>query len=99
MDRWFVYILECSDGSYYTGITCGLDRRVAEHKSGKGARYTRIKGVKELLWSKSCASRSDALKLEAKIKSFTKPEKRLLIFEPDSPLLRTKALWPGPQER
>jgi len=72
MGPWFVYILECSDGSYYTGVTCDLARRLSEHKSGKGARYTRIKGVKDLLWSMSCANRSVALKLEIKIKSFSK---------------------------
>ena len=83
MGGWFVYILECADGSYYTGITCDLARRVAEHKSGKGARYTRIKGVKDLLWSVECANRSAASKLEAKIKSFPKSEKRLLVLDPD----------------
>ncbi|MCC6502411.1 MAG: GIY-YIG nuclease family protein [Deltaproteobacteria bacterium] len=95
MGPWFVYILECSDGSYYTGVTCDLARRLSEHKSGKGARYTRIKGVKDLLWSMSCANRSAALKLEIKIKSFSKSQKRLLILEPDqgnSPLCRTLAL-------
>lgn len=81
MGSWFVYILECADGSYYTGITCDLARRVAEHKSGKGARYTRIKKVKDLIWSTGCDSRSDALKLEMKIKSLSKPEKRLLVLE------------------
>ena len=83
MGSWFVYILECGDGSYYTGITCDLARRVAEHKSGKGARYTKIKGVKDLLWSMSCDNRSVASKLEIKIKSFSKSEKRLLVLKPD----------------
>lgn len=84
MGSWFVYILECADGSYYTGITCDLARRVDEHKSGKGARYTRIKKVKNLIWSTGCDSRSAALKLEMKIKSLTKPEKRLLVLEQKS---------------
>lgn len=83
MGGWFVYILECADGSYYTGITCDLARRVAEHKSGKGARYTRIKGVRDLLWSMECGDRSAASKLEARIKSFPKSEKRLLVLDPD----------------
>jgi len=81
MGSWFVYILECADGSYYTGITCDLARRVAEHKSGKGARYTRIKKVKGLIWSTESESRSAALKTEMKIKSLSKPEKRLLVLE------------------
>lgn len=83
MGGWFVYILECADGSYYTGITRDLARRVSEHKSGKGARYTRIKGVRDLLWSMECAGRSEASKLEAKIKTFPKSEKRLLVLDPD----------------
>lgn len=81
MGRWFVYILECADGSYYTGITCDLARRVAEHRSGKGARYTRIRKVKDLIWSAGCESRSAALKMEMKIKALSKPEKRLLVQE------------------
>ncbi len=95
MGSWFVYILECGDGSYYTGITCNLARRVAEHKSGKGARYTKIKGVKDLLWSMSCDNRSVASKLEIKIKAFSKFEKRLLVLKPDqsnSPSGRTLAI-------
>lgn len=95
MGSWFVYILECADGSYYTGITCDLARRVAEHKSGKGARYTKIKGVKDLLWSMNCDNRSIASKLEIKIKSLPKSEKRLLVIEPgqgDSPSGRLLAL-------
>ena len=95
MSSWFVYILECADGSYYTGITCDLARRVSEHKSGKGARYTKIKGVKDLLWSMKCANRSAATKLEAQSKSFPKAEKRLLALDPDhgaSPAGRALAL-------
>ena len=83
MSDWFVYILECADGSYYTGITCDLARRVDEHKSGKGAKYTKIKGVKDLLWSMRCDNRSIASKLEIKIKAFSKSEKRLLVLKPD----------------
>jgi putative endonuclease len=83
MGGWFVYILECGDGSYYTGITCDLARRVAEHKSGKGARYTKMKGVKDLLWSMNCDNRSIASKLEIKIKSLSKSEKKLLVLKPD----------------
>lgn len=78
---WFVYVLECDDGSFYTGITLDLARRAAEHRSGKGARYTRGKGVKQVLWSAECSSRSEALKHEMRIKSLTKAQKRLLVLE------------------
>lgn len=82
METWFVYILECNDGSYYTGITRDIPRRVDEHKSGKGARYTRMKGVKGLLWSMSCENRSIASKHETKIKALSKAEKKLLVLQP-----------------
>ena len=81
MGTWFVYILECNDGTYYTGITCDIARRIDEHKCGKGARYTRIKGVKDLLWCMSCGNRSTALKHEIKIKSLSRSEKKLLILQ------------------
>lgn len=80
MGSWFVYILECNDGSYYTGITCDLDRRLDEHKNGKGAKYTRIKGVKELLWHMTCGNRSIALKHEANIKALSKAQKKQLML-------------------
>ena len=81
MGIWFVYILECNDGSYYTGITRDLDRRVDEHKNGKGAKYTKMKGAKGLLWSMSCGNRSTALKREANIKSLSRPQKKLLMLQ------------------
>lgn len=66
---WHVYIVECGDGSLYTGIAKDVAQRVADHAAGKGAKYTRGRGPIELLESKGPMTRSDALKLEHTIKA------------------------------
>jgi putative endonuclease len=76
---WYVYILKCSDGRLYTGMTCDVERRLKEHKTGKGARFTRSFGVKKLLYAEPCASRSDAMKREAAIKRYPRQKKLELI--------------------
>ena len=78
---WYLYILRCRDGSLYTGITDDVQRRLAAHKSGKGAKYTRGRGPLELVYSEICGSHSDALKRELTIKALTKPEKLKLISQ------------------
>lgn len=70
-----VYILECVDGSLYTGITTDMDRRLQEHKEGTGANYTRAKKVKHVVYTETCANRSEASKREAAIKKLTRAEK------------------------
>ena len=78
--KYFIYILRCQDNSLYTGITTDLARRLSEHKGGgKGAKYTAAHPPLkfEAAWSADC--RSDASKLEYRIKALTKPEKELLI--------------------
>ena len=72
---WFVYVLECLDGTYYTGITNDLEKRMKAHSSGKGSSYVKSKGFCKLLESKKCLDRSEALKLEYKIKQLPKEEK------------------------
>ena len=72
---WSVYILECCDGSFYTGVTNVLDNRMKVHASGKGSKYVANKGFRKLLASKECASRSDACKAECEIKKLSKWEK------------------------
>ena len=76
--QWVVYILECKDGSLYTGITDRLERRLAAHRSGKGAKYTRGRGPLHLRYLEECTDHSAALKREAEIKKLTKTEKREL---------------------
>jgi putative endonuclease len=75
---WFVYILRCEDDSLYTGITTDLERRFREHKSKKGARYTRSHSVVECIYTEECATRSEALIREAAIKKLKREEKLAL---------------------
>ena len=72
---YFVYILECADGSLYTGITTDVERRVKEHISGRGGHYTATHKPKEILFVEQHFSRSSALKREAAIKRFTRTQK------------------------
>lgn len=76
---YFVYILECGDGTLYTGITTDVERRFLEHKSGEGANYTRAKGAKEILYTEECENRSIASKREAAIKKLSRVEKIELV--------------------
>jgi putative endonuclease len=73
--KWFVYILECMDGSYYTGVTNNIKKRMVAHKSSKGSKYVVSKGFSRLISFKACSNKSEALKLEYKIKQLPKNEK------------------------
>ncbi len=73
--KWFVYILECQDGSYYTGVSNDLEKRMKIHASGKGSKYVARKGFKYLLASKECLDKSDACKAEYWIKQLPREEK------------------------
>lgn len=77
---WFVYILECSDGTLYTGCTNDLNRRVEQHNKGKGARYTRMRLPVVLKASFEAKDRSDAMKEEYRIKQLSRKEKLQLIW-------------------
>lgn len=76
---WKLYILRCGDGSLYTGITVDVEKRLAAHRSGKGAKYTRGRGPLELVYSEDCGSHSEALRRELEIKRLTREEKETLI--------------------
>lgn len=78
---FYIYLLECKDGSIYTGFTTDLKRRFNEHCSGRGGSYTRSKGAKRILYFEQFESRSSALKREAEIKGWRKNEKIRLINE------------------
>lgn len=73
--QWVLYILECRDGSLYTGITDRLEYRLAAHRSGKGAKYTRGRGPLCLRYLEECADHSAALKREIEIKKLSRNEK------------------------
>ena len=74
-DKWFVYILECLDGSYYTGITNDIDKRMNTHAEGKGSKYVYRKGFKKLIAAIPCKNKSDACKAEYQIKKLPRKEK------------------------
>lgn len=76
---WIVYIVECSDGSLYTGITNDLERRVEEHGTGKGAKYTKHRGPVTVRYTEYRDSKGAALTREAAIKSLRRKEKLALI--------------------
>ena len=76
---YFVYILRCSDGSLYTGSTNQVERRLAAHQSGRGAKYTRSRLPVELVYLEKAEGRSAALKREAAIKNLTRQQKLQLI--------------------
>lgn len=76
---WCVYILRCSDNTLYTGITNNLEKRIAAHNSGKGAKYTKSRRPVKLVYSENCADRSAASKREYAIKQLRRAEKEKLI--------------------
>lgn len=79
---WFVYILKCSDNTFYTWTTTDLDRRVMEHNTSiKSAKYTRMRRPVELIFSKILSSKSEACKEEYRIKQLNRKQKEELIKE------------------
>jgi putative endonuclease len=78
---FFCYILECSDGSYYTGWSSDPQRRLRAHNSGKGARYTRSRRPVRLVYLEELPDKSSALKRERAIKALPRPKKTRLIGE------------------
>ena len=76
---YFVYLLECDDGSLYTGITTDVERRFAEHKRGIGSHFTRAKKAKQIVYTERHPSRSSAQRREAEIKSWPREKKLALI--------------------
>ena len=73
--QWVVYILECKDGSLYTGITDRLQHRLNAHRAGKGAKYTKGRGPLKLRYLEDCANHSAALKREIAIKRLSREQK------------------------
>ena len=80
---WVCYILECGDGTLYTGITNDLEMRIRTHNLGKGAKYTRNRLPVKLKWSEVVENRSEASKLEYKIKKLSRSQKLILFSKGD----------------
>jgi len=76
---WFVYILECSDGTLYTGISNDLAKRIKQHNCGKGAKYTRGRLPVKLVYQENAQQKGKALQREHQIKQLSRGEKFELI--------------------
>ncbi|QCJ46985.1 MULTISPECIES: GIY-YIG nuclease family protein [Haloprofundus] len=75
----YVYVVECADGSYYTGYTTDVQRRVEQHNAGDGAKYTRGRTPVELVHSETYASKSTAMSREYEIKQLSRRQKERLV--------------------
>jgi putative endonuclease len=82
---WYVYLIECRDGSIYTGIAIDVAARYAAHAAGKGARYTRSRPPLRLLAVFAAADRSSALREELRIKRLSAAQKRALAAQSAQP--------------
>lgn len=80
----YTYILECADGTLYTGWTNDLDKRLQAHNSGKGAKYTRSRLPVKMVYAESHADKRDAMRREHEIKQLARNEKLTLIKRPDN---------------
>ncbi len=78
-ELWYLYILECDDGNFYTGITKDLQRRLQQHITGKGAKYTRSHGAVEMVYTENYLNRSEATIREMAIKKLSRVRKQKLI--------------------
>ena len=77
--KWYLYILRCGDGTLYTGITTDVEKRLVQHRTGKGAKYTRGRQPLELVYREECEDHSAALKREYEVKRLPREQKMMLI--------------------
>ena len=76
---WVCYLLRCADDTLYCGITNDMEKRLAAHNAGEGAKYTRGRLPVNVVFSESCVDKSAALKREMKIKRMSRSAKQVLI--------------------
>lgn len=76
---FWIYILHCADGSYYTGHTDDLETRIGEHQAGTCGGYTASRRPVALVWTQACATREEALAAERQIKGWGRKKKEALI--------------------
>ena len=77
----YVYIVECSDGTYYTGWTNNLEKRINMHSKGTGAKYTRGRSPVKLIYHEEFKDKKDAMSREYEIKKLTRKQKEILILK------------------
>ncbi|MDQ0300939.1 putative endonuclease [Salibacterium salarium] len=75
----YVYILECGDGTYYTGYTTNVEQRIQMHKSGKGAKYTRGRGPLRLVYKQRFPTKREAMQVEYDMKKMKRKDKQALL--------------------
>jgi len=85
MSEHWVYMLRCGDGTLYTGSTDDVEKRLARHAEGRGAKYTRGRGPFAVVYQERCASRTAALQREAEIKRLRRRNKLRLIESGEQP--------------
>ena len=76
---WYVYMLRCGDDTLYTGVTDDVEKRIAAHRAGKGAKYTRGRGPLEPVFVEEQPDKSAALRREYEIKQMTRQKKLELV--------------------
>ena len=91
-EGWIVYIVQCADGSFYTGITKDVVRRCQQHNAGTASRYTRSRGPVKLVYQEDQPDQSSALKREATIKAMTRREKMAMIQSKKKPAKAKRAI-------
>jgi putative endonuclease len=79
VQAWYLYLIRCGDGSIYTGVATDVSRRLAEHRGGKGARYLRGRGPLLLARKVRVGAKSDAFKMEWRVKRLSRGKKEKLI--------------------
>ena len=79
MDKHFVYIVKCNDGSLYTGYAKDVNARISMHNEGKGAKYTKMRRPVQLVYKEVYYTKSEALKREYEIKTFSRQKKLKMI--------------------
>jgi len=79
MQKWYLYIVRCRNGSLYTGIATDVERRIAEHQANKGSKYLRGRGPLQLVFKKQVGKKELALKIERLVKKLPKLKKEKLI--------------------
>ena len=73
--KWYVYILQCADGTLYTGITNDLDRRLKAHNAGTASKYTRVRRPVAMVYREEADTKGNALRRELQIKSMSRQQK------------------------
>lgn len=100
LHREYVYVLQCADGTFYTGWTTDLEHRVTAHNSGKGAKYTRSRLPVKLVYYELYGDRSEAKRRECAIKKLTRAEKEKLVssMNREANLTEVTQALPTPKE-